>query len=472
MRLPALAGLLYLLLAWPCEACCMMPAGPSPDPSFVGLWRIVEARPAPWANAPLSAAPLLEYAVDFADRQVKGPAPLACKDARYSNGTTAPKEAFGGRMTTAEAQKLGFSDLQWTTFRVLCGVASRDLYLDTQSDLVMADGDVLYTLERPEGDPNSIAPGFSGPSFDCLKAKSAFERLVCRDSALAKSDREIARVYVALKARETPASFETVRAAQKAWLSHAAKSCGAEGAMPESYGDRRTMTTCLSGEYDERTSQFEGLKVYAVGAMRLEPRMRFAARSTPSATESDTIPWVSGGGNSFNTFMTSLLEPNRWRTDDTSLFLTDVEGVTLIARRGYRVTRFDRRIVSIEIVTRDYTGGNQDVRSAKGHTYDLARARPVTLADVFLPRANWKSAVTAYCAKDLARQYAEDNATPPETVEVASTVAAEGAWLWTKDGAEMIYIADTVGGLAGREYDIDIPFKVLAPYMKADAPVR
>ncbi len=78
-----------------------MPDGPSPDPGFRGVWRIIAAQPAPWVNARAltkAQTPLLEYAVDFEEGAVKGPDPLACKSALYSSGTTYGDGLFGGKL--------------------------------------------------------------------------------------------------------------------------------------------------------------------------------------------------------------------------------------------------------------------------------------------------------------------------------------------------------------------------------------
>jgi len=44
-----------------------MKPGTSPESGFAGIWRIVDARPAPWAKPKAEkATPLLEYAIEIA----------------------------------------------------------------------------------------------------------------------------------------------------------------------------------------------------------------------------------------------------------------------------------------------------------------------------------------------------------------------------------------------------------------------
>jgi len=234
----------------------MMPAGRSPEVGFAGVWRVIEAATAPWAqprDLGRKDAPLLEYAVDFADGAVKGPPPQSCQQAKYSTGVTYRDEAFGGRLASAPDQtwqKLNLTNPQMTTFRVYCGDAARDYFFDDHADVVTWDGDVIYTLERPTGmDPQQYHAGYSGPGFDCGKAEETGARLVCRDAALSNADRKLNQLYAAL---ERTRRFETLRTDQRAWLAVMAKRCNADGPMPAMAGDKNVIIDCLSGEYDDR----------------------------------------------------------------------------------------------------------------------------------------------------------------------------------------------------------------------------
>jgi len=132
-----------------------------------GGWRFIEAKPAPWAKPhrlSKAEAPLLEFGVDFVEGGVKGPPPLACASAKYSLGETYLGEAFGGRLVgdnrAAMAKQARLGDSGLTTFRVVCGEVVRDFYIDERADLVMAEGNVLRTLERPTGmDPQHFTAG-------------------------------------------------------------------------------------------------------------------------------------------------------------------------------------------------------------------------------------------------------------------------------------------------------------------------
>ncbi len=462
----------------------MMPLGPSPESGLAGVWRFIEAKPAPWAKPHTlskAEAPLLEYGVDFVEGAVKGPPPLACASAKYSSGETYLGEAFGGRLagdkSAAMAKQARLGDSGLTTFRVVCGEVVRDFYVDERADLVMAEGDVLYTLERPTGmDPQQFIAGFSGPSFDCAKAKTTADRLICADAGLSKSDRALAAAYTKLKAAESAESFATVQKAQRGWLDFTIKSCVGDAPMPETLGDRNVIVDCLSVDYADRAEELSDLAVEKAAALVLEPRMRFRSRAKPSVEESDVYPWMSGGpqAEAFDALIGKIYALDRWRMDEKGAFPTDDDDSAMKyhARRTYSATRFDSRIVSFQIATDDYAGGNQDARRQIGVTWDMAKQRPVTLDDVFVKGSRWKAAALAYCKKDLHKQFAERKAPDLGDEEIAATVGSSAAWLWGADKATVIFSVGLIGGMPGGEFDVEIPLSTLSPFMVDGAAVR
>src|ERR1700748_518497 len=129
MRLfPAIAAAAILTAAT--AQAQMMTPDTSPDSGLKGVWRVITAKPAPWAKPHTlqkSETPLLEYAIDFSEGAVKGPAPLGCAAARYSSGNTDP---FGGKLKTDAMRQAVFLKNGGTTYRIVCNGANRDFYVD------------------------------------------------------------------------------------------------------------------------------------------------------------------------------------------------------------------------------------------------------------------------------------------------------------------------------------------------------
>jgi len=453
----------------------MMPPGNSPESGLAGVWRFIGAQTAPWAKPrklTKNDAPLLEFAVDFENGEVKGPAALACKGAKYQSGITYQTEMFGGGHESA-AKALALSNGEITTYRVACGAKARDLYFDDHADLKMADGDVIYTLERPTGmDTEQYTAGFSGPSFDCTKAKTTGEKLICSDASLAKADKRLAAAYHALKASLSAESFATFQAGQRAWIAYVMKSCGADASSL----DAGSVTECLKDEYDARTDLLVSAKPVRSGPLVIEPHMRFRTRAKPVTEDSDVYPQMQGGpeATAFNAFVARSLKLDRWRMDDKVLFQygDGANDMKLHAHRFYAVDRLDARIVSFDVSTSDYVGGHSERRGNKAFTWDLRSGREVSLDDVFAKGADWKKFVLAYSTRDLRKQLASDGM-PDDTAntDLSLQVTDGGNWSWGKDAATVTFVVFMNGGMPERTYDVSIPYKALMPYMKPDAPV-
>ncbi len=461
----------------------MMPAGSSPESGLAGVWRIIAAVPAPWVKAhrlTKAEAPLIEYAVEFKDHEVKGPKPLACPAATYSSGVGYAREWFGGRMasdaTGAMAAALHLSP-QPTTFRVICAGAARDYYIDDSADMVMAEGDVIYTLERPTGmDPEQYQAGYSGPSFDCTQARATGERLICIDAALAKIDAKLGEAYAALGREETPAGFANMQTGERAWVAYVMKSCGANAAMPDNTGDKNSIIECLATAYGDRADLIGALSVEKAGALMLEPRIRFRARQGPDTEESDITPFMSGGpeAGAFNAAIAKALKPGQWRMDDKALFRygRDVNGAKLYAYRSYAAARFDARVVSLSIATSDFVGGRDEEYARSSFNWDVARARPIALNDVFAPGATWQQFALDFSMKALKKQIADDNMPADlDLSNVHATIANGANWLWGKDKATVMFTVVMNSGMPANPTDIDIPYTALKPYLKPDAVV-
>jgi len=469
--LAALAAILFASSVW---AGPMMPKGDEPEPGLAGVWRFTAAESAPWAKPrklTKKDAPLLEYAVDFEPGAVKGPAPLACKGAKFQSGITYQGEMFGGKLGDG-AKALALTNSEVTTFRVTCGASARDLFIDDHADLKMADGDVVYTLERPTGmDTEQYTAGFSGPSFDCTKAKMAGEKIICTDAALSASDKKLGAAYRALKASLSPEGFATFQAGQRTWLAYVMKRCGADAPSPNT----GPAADCLKDEYDSRTDLLQSAKVARSGALTIEPRLRFHVRATPQTEEADIYPLMRGGpeANAFNAFIARALKLDRWRMDDKALFqYGDTGDAALHAHRFYAVDRFDARIVSLSVSTSDFTGGHDEEHGDRSFTWDLRTGRAVSLEDVFAKTADWKKFVLDACTRDLKKQIADDQAPGDfDAADLMKQIADGGSWSWGKDRATVTFIIFMDSGEPPRTYGASIPYKALKPYMKPNAPV-
>lgn len=459
------------------------PSDPSPSADFAGVWRIVGAQPAPWVRPHAlskAEAPLLEFAISFDAGEVKGPPGLECKAARYGDTISYPVELFDGRLPKgredAVAKSLRLQLPEIGTIKVACANGRFSYFTSYDGDRIVAVGDVIYTLSRPQGmDTDHLTAGYSGPSFDCTKAKTAGDKLLCSDTRLATADRKLGSAYAHLRQTETADSFATVKAAERGWLAYVIHLCGAAKPLPESAGDQNPIRDCLDENYSDRADRLDSVKAVHAGSLILEPRMRFLSRTRPSTEESDIWPWMGGGAAAtpFNTFIAKTLRLDARRMDDKNLFAFGADQLpdtmSLYARRTYSVDRFDTRIVSLQVSTYDFTGGAHEVQGEHAINWDLARHTPVTFDDLFAPGSKWQEFVTDYCVKNLKGQF-EEGASAPDRAAVRSVATDIGNWMLQRDAAVVHFTVYTVASFSGGEYDVKIPWRVLKKLLKPGAP--
>ena len=408
------------------------------------MWRIIAARTAPWAKPrPLTKkdAPLLEYAVDFEAGVVKGPAPLACRSARFSSGVTYRDELFAGRLAGNDSAAKALSLSQPSTYRVFCGAAARDYYIDDQADMVMAEGDVIYTLERPTGmDPEQYKAGFSGPSIDCAKAKTTAEQLICGDAALSASDKQLGTVWRQLKSSLSGESFATFQSAERTWIAYATQILRRRYSDARREGGRAPIADCLNTEYGDRVHLLESAKVQKSGALLLEPRMRFRTRAGPATEESDIYPLMSGALRRLRSMRIFQKRCNStaggWTTRLCSAMATKFRTCSC-THSGSMPSSVSMAASSVlPIDTSDFVGGHGEEYGGFAINWDLAKSRPLSFDDMFVRGSDWKRIATKMCLDDLRRQTERDDKPADLDISgVAKQISDVGNWIWRKNKA-------------------------------------
>lgn len=97
----------------------------------------------------------------------------------------------------------------------------------------------------------------AGPSYDCTKAKSGREKIVCTHADLAALDRTLAEAYAKERARRDAASQADLLREQTRWLAGIPNSCG----VPDTAGPERwaePQRKCLADLYRARTTALAG----------------------------------------------------------------------------------------------------------------------------------------------------------------------------------------------------------------------
>ncbi|MET0229825.1 MAG: RsiV family protein, partial [Rhodanobacteraceae bacterium] len=93
------------------------------------------------------------------------------------------------------------------------------------------------------------------------------------------------------------------------------------------------------------------------------------------------------------------------------------------------------------------------------------------LDDVFAKDSRWRKFATDFCIAKLHDDFEAQGAPDPDREAVEAVVGHGDNWLWGADAATVHFTVYTVASFSGGESDVRIPYSVLAPYLRADAPV-
>ena len=96
---------------------------------------------------------------------------------------------------------------------------------------VPAKADAPTTPVQVVADNNPFAP-----SFDCIKASTGQERLICSDRELSKLDVDMASAYA--DARQKAADVNALKAEQRLWLRNSQKTCSDKDCLVAAYQSR------------------------------------------------------------------------------------------------------------------------------------------------------------------------------------------------------------------------------------------
>lgn len=248
----------------------------------------------------------------------------------------------------------------------------------------------------------------AAPSFDCAKATTADERLVCADPALAQADANLAGVYHtvmdALRPGATPTAREVFETSERSWLRFAQLACSTSKA--QSSKDR---AACLSASYRGRAHRLLGserkfglydvLRVHAYALIQLDPATSEQADQAGPAIERETydyiqnasgFPQLAKGAETWNAWIT----PKDILSGATHYAVDPKRDATGLAR-AYRAVQIldatEQVIVYKRIVFDDTTLRGSDTDDYG--VWLLTEARRARLSDLFIGSAGWSAVV-------------------------------------------------------------------------------
>lgn len=123
-----------------------------------------------------------------------------------------------------------------------------------------------------------ISISVKAASFDCTKARSSMEKLICSDAELSALDESLAKNYIAARGRLSPSAAKVFSAGQLSWLRFHSTYCFVS--YDASKADAVQAKHCLVDAYSERIKEFKatgemthGWRAYIVidSAIKISP---------------------------------------------------------------------------------------------------------------------------------------------------------------------------------------------------------
>lgn len=279
-------------------------------------------------------------------------------------------------------------------------------------------------------------------SFDCAKASTKVEHLICDDQELSKLDEELAQSYKAALQDHTQA--DTIRYQQKIWMK-VRNACADMTCLRNAYSGRLTSLRVTPNlEYDEKHNAadyvsddsamdrnvFEHENTDEVCGLYLQNLQYFARRKLPMSCGQPIAPSLKG-----------KLEIVEWEDLDPEKYPKLFKEMVRMLDAGSRQP----------IVTDKELAGRRDEVRKKEYLFRRAKitllAHPKILDDFDSSLSQW--------ARNYVKQY--QNSTPPE---LRLTIVQYGADINSPDNPNKAWRCD-VNQIRGGEYHIGFSYKLV-----------
>jgi uncharacterized protein len=313
----------------------------------------------------------------------------------------------------------------------------------------------------------------SAASFDCAKASTAQEKLICGRPDLSALDEQVAAAYAALLGQLGDPAKTAVRDSQRAWVKHRQATCPMGGSTADRVAPP---PECLASVYEDRKTHLTGA-LTTRGGHRLLTVQRFAVATTgdpdmrarwPVYTTVVGVPRLlepaGPGAERFNA-ATAAWGARFFRAG------RDADTETYASAE---VRHAGPRLISLQFEVSTYPLGAAHPQAGHSSLNWLVReGRPLAAADLFKPEAAWRSALAGLALERLhAEGFAKDE---PFAIEdprkLLDTTSDPVNWVLTPDALAVQFGAYAVGPYSDGAPLIAVPWSALKPHLVADPPL-
>ena len=322
-------------------------------------------------------------------------------------------------------------------------------------------------------------------SFDCVRASTGFEKIICGDPTLSSLDGEMGTAYTATLKKLSPEGVQLVRNGQREWLKMARQSCPLE-TWGSAKDMRESRDACIGAMYRHRIENINASAVQ-VGPFLVSrvDKIREAMVEHPPgedvprlATQQVAYPRIDEPQSDQTQALNNMLLPKDKESECGVHANGDADGEGLI---DYHLTFANEKVLSIKWTVWSYC-----FNLAHGNGFTNAQnivlgptPRPLKPADLFRQDTGWEELlsrlglVAVQAALQERNQMVRSQGLPVSAVEaIAATVKDPSKWSLHKDGLEVQFDPyELTMGYPGVA-DILIPWSALKPVLSTPLLVK
>ena len=306
-------------------------------------------------------------------------------------------------------------------------------------------------------------------SFDCAKAKSPSEKLICSDAALGALDERLAAAYKGVSAALSAPQRATLKESQRSWLKSWPLECSADArAKPLSLG--ASALPCAKASYERRLRDL-GLTRDLGGAFTVYTLAYYSALPGPTAEE------LGGeeGGVARHTLRAPQVAEEGLAGDALALakavnaWLTPTAEELKSLKGNGGETHFTVTLTAVTpalwraAVSREemYFGAAHESNSSEYRWFWTTQRRPLVAADVF-GAPGWEATLAQLTFSALKGSIPDDlDVSDPQSAEFVKLVSAPRSWDLTRAGLELNFDPYAVASYAAGPQSVVVPWAPL-----------
>ena len=293
------------------------------------------------------------------------------------------------------------------------------------------------------------------PSFDCAKASSAIEKVICANADLSARDRALTASYVKAQAALSDEGKGALRTSQRQWLRSSRELCDSSALKRDKISEQ---VICLAQRYELRQKQLETV-IEIHGGLVFRRDDHFA--SSQSA-------WIASYPQIDSPTTPSMM---RWNERVAEKFKKISEGDNPDQDQevSYDIILVSSKMISVLISNYIYPhGANHGYTGRERFHWLLNSGREMRSDDLFERGKNWQKTILSFCFKDLK---ARDYTNVKDIDELGTTPIEPGNWSFNSAGLTIHFDPYAVASFADGPQEVLVPWSLLRGFLVKDPPV-